>query len=635
VTPADQAAPPDPRGEIDAALDAGEGDAGALGEARELARAYWRGAPNALTARFLLTRVERLWGDQLADHRVAVLRSFTVEPVMPLLEAEAALWGRRLVPWIGEFNAYGQEILDPSSGLYAHRPDTVILAVQTRDVAPELWSGFTGLSDDAVDEVVAAVAARLGDLVAQLRARTSANILVHGLAPPPTPAEGLLGARRKTTQAEAVAAVNRALRARFSDMASVHLLDMDELQARHGRARFHSEKKWVTTKLPFTIEGMSWMAQAWWRWLAVFALPQAKVLALDLDNTLWGGVVGEDGLAGLKLGDEHPGAYFKDLQRVVLDIARRGVLLVLVSKNNLDDAMKVFDEHPEMLLKREHLAAMRVNWAPKPANLAALADELNLGLESFVFLDDNPVERAAVRRALPQVIVPEIGADPSTYAEVLRGIPQLERLSLSAEDAGRTRMYAQERERRDLEAAAGSLEDFLASLDIRVEIAPIDAMSLARASQLTVKTNQLNMTTRRYNEAQLAERLADPAWAGFVLRASDRFGDNGVVGVALLQGDGDTCRIDSFLMSCRVIGRGIETAFLARLAHEARGRGQAKLQGWFLPSPKNAPARDIYRQAGLRLVEAGEAGDLWGLDLADEDIAVPSWIALAPAKAVR
>lgn len=621
----------DPRGPIDAALEANQ-----IGEARALARAYWLGAPSNSNARFLLSRIERLWGARLVDHRIAVLRSFTVEPIIPLLQAEAALWGCRLVPWIGDFNAYGQEVLDPSSGLYAHRPDSVILALQTRDVAPQLWSDFGALSDETAGRIVADVAARLSDLVAQLRRQTSASIFVHGLAPPPQPGEGLLGQRRRMSQSEAISAVNRAMRERFADLNSVHLLDIDELQARHGRTRFHSEKKWVTTKLPFTAEGLSWMAQEWWRWVAVSATPQAKVLALDLDNTLWGGVVGEDGLAGLKLGDEHPGAYFKDLQRTVLDMARRGVLITVVSKNNLDDAMKVFDEHPDMLLKREHLAALRVNWEPKAQNIVELSRELNLGLESFVFLDDNPVERAAVQRALPDVIVPDIGSDPSTYAGALRRLAQLERLSVSFEDLARTQMYAQERERQGIEARAESMEDFLASLDVRVETELISALSLARASQLTIKTNQLNTTTRRYNEAQLAERLADPAWSGFVLRARDRFGDNGIVGVALIHGDGVVSWIDTFLMSCRVIGRGIETAFLAYLAVDARRRGYERLQGWFLPTPKNPPARDIYRRAGFQLMENGVEGDLWGLDLASDSITVPPWIcdvsSDAPAK---
>jgi FkbH-like protein len=288
----------------------------------------------------------------------------------------------------------------------------------------------------------------------------------------------------------------------------------------------------------------------------------------------------------------------------------------------------VFDEHPEMLLRREHFAAMRVNWEPKAANLAALAEELGLGLDSFVFLDDSPVERAAVRRALPEVIVPELGTDPSTYAAVLRAIPALERLSASAEDAERTRYYVEDRQRRELQTGAESVEDFLASLDVKVEIAPIGAMSLARAAQLTQKTNQLNLTTRRYTESQLKARLESPGWAGYVLRSSDRFGDNGIVGVALTEAKDGALEIDTLLLSCRVIGRQIETAFVAVLAQAARAEGLTRLQGWFIPTAKNAPAQRIYELAGLACVERDGSSELWALDLATGDVATPSWTAV-------
>lgn len=617
--------PSDPRGAIDASIEAGD-----LVGARLAADAYWRANPNASAARFLTARLERLWPEgRVVEHRAAFLRSFTVEPMMPLLQAAAALAGVRLSTWVGEFGAYGQDILDPSSELYAHRPDTIVLAVQTRDVAPALWSGFAGIPDDAVPAEIDAAATSLAGLVETLRGKSAANIVVHNLEPPLHLVDGLLDARRPIGQAEAIALVNKALRERFAKLPNVYLFDYAGLQARHGRERFASEKKWASAKLPLSVEAVAWLAQAWWRQLSLFALPKAKVLALDLDNTLWGGTIGEDGIAGIKLSDEYPGVFFKNLQRAVLDIARRGVVIALVSKNNLADAMQVVDEHPEMLIRREHIAAMRVNWEPKAANLAALARELNLGLDSFVFLDDNPVERDAVRRSLPDVIVPELGSDPSTYADILRSLPQLERLEASAEDAERTRYYADERQRRDLMATAESLEDFLASLDIAVEIRPIDAMSLPRAAQLTQKTNQLNTTTRRYTEAQLAERLKTPGWAGYVLRSSDKFGDNGIVGVALAHTDGAVTEIDSFLLSCRVIGRRIETAFLAFLSDQARAAGANRMQGWFLPTPKNPPARDIYRNAGLACERQDGEAELWAIELAPGAIETPPWIRLA------
>jgi FkbH-like protein len=615
-------AQPEPRAAIDAALAAEDFHA-----ARELAGALWRDNANASAARFLTGRLEKFWpAERIVEHRVAFLRSFTVEPVMPLLQAQAVLDGCRLVPWVGEFNAYGQEILNPVSGLYAHRPDTVILAIQTRDIAPGLWAGFADLSDQDVAEEIELAAARLAGLVASLRSNTTANIIVHGLEPPLRPVEGLLDARRPLGQADAIAAVNRRLREGVGGQANVYFLDYGELQARHGRARFVSEKKWATARLPLSVEALSWLAQEWWRYLSLLALPQAKVLALDLDNTLWGGTIGEDGMAGIRLSDEYPGVFHRNLQRAVLDIARRGVLIVLVSKNNPQDALQVIDEHPGMLIRRRHIAAMRIDWEPKAANLVAIARELNLGLDSFVFLDDNPVERDAVRRSLPEVTVPEIGDDASAYANILRSLPGLERLDASAEDAERTRYYADERQRRDLQGSAESLEGFLASLDIKVEIAPIDAMSLARAAQLTQKTNQLNLTTRRYTEAQLSEQLATPGWSGYVLRSADRFGDNGVVGVAIIQAGEGASHIDTLLLSCRVIGRQIETAFLAFLAESARASGRGSLRGWFLPTAKNAPARDIYRQAGLTCVEKRGDDELWTLDLMERAVVVPEWI---------
>lgn len=609
---------------IDAAVADGDWSA-----ARAAALSYWADNRNASAARFLLARIDGLSpGGSVTAHRLAILRSFTVEPVVPLLQAEAAIDGVSIEPWVGEYNSYGQDILDPGSGLYAHRPDSVIVAVQARDVAPVLWSGFAGLDDDAVAREIEAVVVRLGDLIAKLRANSAASIIVHGLELPLHPNEGLATRGRAITQREAIVAINQGLRLRFEAMSDVVLLDYEALQARHGRERFISEKKWATAKLPFSVDALAWMAAEWWRHLAVLIRPRAKVLALDLDNTLWGGTIGEDGLAGIAIGSEAPGVYFRNLQRAVLDIVRRGVILVLVSKNNLADAMQVFDEHPEMLLRREHFAAMRVDWEPKEGNLRALAGELNLGLDSFVFLDDNPVERDAVRRALPEVIVPELGSDPSTYEAVLRSVGAFERFAISAEDADRTRYYADEAQRHELAASADNLEDFLASLDIRVAVAPIDAVSIARAAQLTQKTNQLNLTTRRYTESQLAEMLSVPRWRGYVLRSTDRFGDNGIVGVALTEALGEDCEIDTLLLSCRVIGRRIETAFISFLADEARRAGHRRLRGSFIPTRKNMPARDIYRMAGLAPLGAEDGAEHWGLDLATGIVAVPAWITM-------
>jgi FkbH-like protein len=527
---------------------------------------------------------------------------------------------------VGAYNAYAQEILDPASALYAHRPDTVLVALQARDVTPALWDQFAAMAPDEVEAEIERAAGLLIDLLAALRRSIAATIFCHGLERPLHASEGLLDQVREVRQADALEAVNRRLRAWAADQSAVYVLDYDGLIGRHGRERWFDEKKYATTRLPLSLNAMGWLAEEWWRHVAVVALPPAKVLALDLDNTLWGGVLGEEGLAGIRLDDGAPGRFHRAFQQAVLDIARRGVLVVLASKTNEPEALEAVDRHPGMLIRRTHLAGWRINWEPKPANLAALAEELNLGLDSFVFVDDSPAECEAVRRALPEVEVVELPKDPAAYAGVLRRVPRLERLSASREDGERTRYYADERERRDLAASAATLEDFLHSLDVEAFAEPVSAATLARAAQLTQKTNQLNMTTRRYGEAQLGQMLGDPAWRGYVLSARDRFGDNGVVGLALTRDEGADCEIDTFLLSCRVIGRGLETAFLAHIAEEARGRGAERLRGQFLPTPRNAPAARIYELAGFRLEQGSEAAQDWSLALGEGAPSSPAWV---------
>jgi FkbH-like protein len=618
------------RTEIDAAIAAGDGPA-----ALQRARALWALSPDSATARYLKVRAEALWsGRPLVEHRVAFLRAFTLEPVLPLLEAEAALAGCRLIPWVGGFNAYGQEILDTESELYRFAPQTVVLAVQTRDLAPELWSGFGRLTEAEARDTAAETAETLVRLITQLRGRSPANILVHGLARPARPEDGLLDASRPLRQADAIELVNAALRAHCRGNPGVVFLDYDELQARHGRLAWSDARTFAATGMPFAAQSLPHMAREWWRYLRPLALTPAKVLALDLDNTLWGGVIGEDGIKGVVLGDESPGVHFKAFQRAIADVARRGVLLAVASKNNPDDALAMIDGHPHMVLRRDAFSALRINWEPKAQNLLDMAQELNVGIDSFVFVDDNPAECEAVRRSLPGVEVIELPADPALYADLVRFHPALERLTVSAEDLERGRYYADERERRLHQNRAETLEEFLASLDIVVTVQPVTAATLARSAQLTQKTNQLNTTTRRYSEAEFAAMLTDPERRAWSLRARDRFGDTGLVGVAVCRRAAETLVVEAFLLSCRVIGRGVETAFLSVLADRARQDGFTFVEGAFIPTPKNPPAARIYADAGFQCVETDESGaEIWRLDLKTGEPETPAWVRLETVEA--
>jgi FkbH-like protein len=604
--------------------------------ARAMAKQYWRAEPSASSARYIMGQFEKLnEGVRTSTRRVSFVRSFTVEPMLPMLQAEAALDGCRLETWVGDFNAYGQDILNPASGLYASKPDTVVFAVLLRDVSPALSEGFADLSEADVEAEIARVADMVTSLLTALRDRSSAHILVHGFERPVDASMGILDQRQKVGQADAIMALNARIRAYAAGQQAVTVLDYEDLQSRFGRAKWADDRKWMTARLPISVDAMPVLARAWWQSIAPLARPQAKVLVLDLDNTMWGGTVGEDGYAGLKIGNDYPGAYFVKLQRTALDLARRGVLLAIASKNNEADAMEVLTKHPGMLLRPEHFATHRINWKPKPENIIDMAKELNLGLDSFVFMDDNPAERDAVRRGCPEVNVVELPTEASTYADLLRAVVGFERHSILDEDKSRGRYYREERERRDLMTGTGSLENYLEALNVSVTIEHMSAATLARCAQLTQKTNQLNMTTRRYTEAEVAKLAADRGADVFVLHASDRFGDNGLVGVAITRTEGTTCEIDSFLLSCRVIGRSVEKALAHHIAESARARGAKSLVGWFLPTAKNAPAAEIYKSCGFNVAQTTDTGgQLWTLDLTSQSVEVPHWIALNSAPLV-
>jgi FkbH-like protein len=614
----------DLRKEVDDFLAAGSAKLAALRLAE-----LWRRESGTGTAAFVVSRFEKL-RDQLSllPYRLVILRSFTVEPAIPLLRAAAFVNGIDLTVQLGDFNAYAQAILDRESSLYKFAPDGVILAVRTADLAPDLWQEYADLDADAVGAAVKRVSNSFQQWIRAFRERSQAALIVHNLEEPARPSAGLLDAQLESGQSAAIQQINQELRRVAGEHRGVYVLDYDGLVARHGRLRWKDERKWLIARMPIAAEQLIQLSREWMRFLVPLTGKIAKALVVDLDNTLWGGVIGEDGMQGIKLSAEYPGAAFQALQRVMLDLARRGILLAVSSKNNLEDAMEALQSHPGMLLRPKNFAAMRINWNDKSQNLREIAAELNIGIDSLVFMDDNPVEREQVRAALPEVTVIEMPDDPVEYAAALRECMAFERLTLSAEDQQRTSFYVAERERSQAEQTFQTKEDFYRYLEQEAEIATVMPATLARISQLTQKTNQFNLTTRRYSEPQIADMAAKPEWQVLSIRVRDRFGDHGLVGVAITRDEKDVCEIDTLLLSCRVIGRTVETALLSYLAQAAGARGRSRLAGKFLPTKKNAPAREFYAQHGFQLHTQNAEGSLWELDLKQHPIAFPEWIKL-------
>jgi FkbH-like protein len=390
---------------------------------------------------------------------------------------------------------------------------------------------------------------------------------------------------------------------------------------------------WYLGRAPLSAEAMQLLARTHATFVrAVSGIPR-KCLVLDLDNTLWGGVVGEEGISGIKLGQSYPGSAYCDLQRAILLLSQRGVVLAINSKNNPQDVEEVFRAHPDMVLKSEHIASRRINWQPKPDNMLEIADELNIGLDSLVFLDDNPAECDLMRRSLPQVMTLEAcdakgNPDPLGSLRLLLDGGVFDKLSFTAEDRRRGAQYQQQAARRRSERSATSLEDFLRGLEMTASVCEVDEFAFPRVLDLIHKTNQFNLTTRRHSATRLEQMIDDPQWGAFSLRVRDRFGDNGIIGAAILRLEGDLGTLDTFLLSCRVIGRNVETAFLRYLADWARRRGANRIEGEFVPTRKNTPAADFYRRHGFEEVSGPDNGNgnRWRLRLDEIGFQWPEYI---------
>jgi len=624
--------PPNLRAEVDRLIAQGAFDLAA----RRLSE-LWRRDPASGTASFVISRIDELRektreGLALAKFKLAILRSFTVEPIVPLLRAEAFAYGIDLEVHVGDFNTYVQDMLDSQSSLYRFAPDAVVLAVRSDQAAPELWRDFADLAPEAAQQAAERVVRGYEQWIGAFRKHSQAALIIHSLERPSSPSLGVLDDQSEAGQSGLIRRINRELRRIAAGFHGVYVLDYDALVTRHGSEHWHDERKWLMARLPIAAGHLLHMAREWMRFIVPLSGRTSKVLVVDLDNTLWGGVIGEDGMSGIEVGAEYPGAAYQALHRALLDLSRKGILLAVCSKNNLDDAMEALEKHPGMLVRANHFAALRINWTDKAQNLREIAQELNVGIDALAFLDDNPFEREQVRAALPEVTVIDLPKNPLEYASALRNCAALERLTLSSEDQQRTEMYAAQKQRAGVEQNFQSKEDFFRFLEQEAELEPVSDLTLARVAQLTQKTNQFNLTTRRYTEPQLAEMAKQPEWHIFSIKVRDRFGDHGLVGVAIAHDEGEQCEVDTFLLSCRVIGRTVETALLAHLAERAAQRGRKRLMGWFLPTKKNAPARDFYPQHGFERQETNGAGSLWALDLKSATLRCPDWIKLRTAE---
>lgn len=607
---------------------------GAVQAAMQAARLLLQEQPTLMNFRFLRQLVDGLKPDKvgLKPYKVALVSTFSIEFIHDSLIAFGFINGLRIEIYQPGFSMINQEILNTKSSLYVFAPDVTILAIEGEDWLPEIYTDFMDAetSGGSLGVAVDRFRQQIGLLVRAFRSSSTTPLLMHNLAMPRLRRAGIADLRLPDGQKKLVADLNSSLGEALADVVDVHIVDYAALVNYFGARHWYDSRMRLYAKAPIANGMLGHLSQEYMRYFRALRGLTKKCLVIDLDNTLWGGVVGEDGVDGIQLGPNYPGSAFVEFQRLILDLYRRGVILAIASKNNPADVDAVFLSHPFMMIRKEHFAEMEIHWNPKSDSLKRIAKRLNIGLDHMVFVDDNPAECEQVRRELPMVTVIHLPGRPELYVETLCAEGLFDVLGLSDEDRRRGQLYQQRAQAETMLSASSNIEDYYRDLAMTLSIAPVDQASLARAAQLTQKTNQFNLTTIRYSEAELAKRIADPHWLAITVGVRDRFGDNGIVGVMMARAAEDHLDIDTFLLSCRVIGRAVESAMLAHLCDVAQARGLKKLCGRVVPTDKNVPVRDLFEKHGFSKQSEDKSGSTnWELDLARGPVQRPSWFGIS------
>ena len=549
-----------------------------------------------------------------APLRLALLGSSTLHHLAPAIRVAGLRRGMWIEVFKGEYGQYRQELLEPGQALKGFQPQVVLLALDAHHVA----ASARGNPEAALENITTCWYAA--------RDNFNATVLHQAVLPVFPRLLGNNEQRDPESPAAIVETINGRLRS-LADKHGAHLLAVDSYAAEAGMAHWFDPVLWHRSKQEVHPRVSHLYGDLAGRLLAAIRGRSSKCLVLDLDNTLWGGVIGDDGLEGIQLGQGSAmGEAFVDFQTYAQQLSRRGVILAVCSKNDEANALSPFEQHPDMVLKRKDIACFVANWQDKAGNLRHIAKTLNIGLDSLVFADDNPFERNLVRQELPEVQVPELPEDPSFYAATIAAAGYFESLAVTEEDRERAGQYRANIEREQLKTSATDLDGYLRGLDMELIVRPFDAVGLARIVQLINKTNQFNLTTRRYTEADVRAMMSDPGVAAYQFRLTDRFGDNGIIAILIGRGEADHALVmDTWLMSCRVLGRQVEEACLNIMIDAARRLGALRIIGLYRPTAKNEMVRTLYERLGFTLgtssrpsgVEVGDAETIeWTLELA-------------------
>ena len=532
--------------------------------------------------------------------KIAIIGNCTTDYLGMALQSAAGVYNLQAEIYNGPYNQYMQEVLNRESGLYRFAPELVILWLEGKGLFPQ-WFDFNLLLEgkDKKTEWIREAAEAVVSPVEHILAGSGAKVIINNFRIPCHTPLGILDNRKYPGLKAMIGLLNSAVEEWASERDRVFVFDYNSVCAAYGMDKAEDKKLYYAAKSPVSIPFANVMALEYMRYILPMKSKNKKCLVLDLDNTLWGGVAAEDGMEGIALDINGPGRCYYDFQAEIRNLYSKGILLAVNSKNNEKDALEIIENHPHMLLRKDHFSILKINWRDKVSNLREIARELNIGTDSMVFFDDNPAEREYVKSNLPEVKVVQVPEDAAKFAETLQKLPDFELLDITEDDLKRNRMYRDNIKRKEESYHFSNAEDFIKSLETEITIAPANALSIPRISQLTLKTNQFNMTTKRYQTGEIAGMADSDEYLVASCSVRDRFGDSGISGVCIVKLQGSSAVIDTFLLSCRVLGRNIEFAFLEAIVEMLRGKNRSTIFARFVRTGKNSAFEGFYSESGF------------------------------------
>ena len=532
--------------------------------------------------------------------KIAILASFTLTGLDECLKVKCAESSINYKSYVGSYNQYNQELLDKSSNFYKSDPDLTFLFIDIRSFFGKNFYFPYNISIDERKSFVRNKITELENLIQQFNENSNSKLIIANFNIPSYSPNGIIETKTDFSFHEMIEEINKSLRNMSKKYSSLFVYDFNNFISKFGEQNVFDYRQFHLGDIQIALNFIPHLANELMGYVKPFCSKNKKCIVLDLDNTLWGGIIGEDGFDGIELGHTSNGKAFVEFQKQLLSLWHQGIILSINSKNNFDDAIKVIKEHPDMILREKNFASIQINWNDKAENIKQIANEINIGLNSIVFFDDDKINQERIRQEFPEILTIDLPKDPSQYSLILKDLNDFNVLQNTEEDRKRGEMYAQQRERHELKQSISNLDEFLKQLNIEVKIKKSNEFLIPRISQLTLKTNQFNLTTRRYQEEEIRNLSTNENFEVACAQVIDKFGDNGVTGVYIVKKNEKSWIIDTFLLSCRIMGRGIEDAILSQILKDAKENNVEEIKAEFIPTEKNKPSENFLSDYGFK-----------------------------------